>query len=292
MKVTFIGIGQMGKGMAANILKGGLELTVWNRRDEFYPHVEELLQKGARTTENLADSVKGADIVAMSLTTDAAVRAVVAEVYDNLKPGAIVIDHSTASPKLAKELAEKLAVRNVVFLDAPVSGGAGGGAQGTLAIMVGGQKEAFEKALPVLKAMGTNVVYMGPTGSGHVTKLINQMLTGVNQAIVCESMLIAQEAGLNLQELLNVLVTAWGDSLMLRRSVPEYIIPKKYESAACLELMAKDFSLASEMAKDLGYTIPLTELGRQYYQTAKDQGHGKMDHCYIIELMKEENKIR
>jgi 3-hydroxyisobutyrate dehydrogenase-like beta-hydroxyacid dehydrogenase len=282
----------MGKGMAANILKGGFEIIVWNRKDECYANVEEIVAQGAKTTETLGESVEGADVVALSLTSDAAVRAVVAEMYDNLKPGAIVIDHSTASPKLAKELAEKLAAAGVFFLDAPVSGGAGGALQGTLAIMIGGKKEAFEKALPVLKTMGTNVVYMGPTGSGHVTKLINQMLTGVNQAIVCEAMLIGEKAGLNLQELLNVLVNAWGNSRMLERSVPEYIIPKKYESAACLELMAKDFSLASQMAEDLGYKIPLTELGRHYYQSAKDQGYGKMDHCYIIELMKEENKLK
>lgn len=292
MKVTFIGIGQMGKNIAHNILRGGYDLTVWNRKGANWPNVEELVKAGAKCPESISEAVKDADIVGLSLTSDAAVKAVIEEAIPTLKKGAIVIDHSTASPKCAQEMGEKLLGKPAYFLDAPVSGGIQGAADATLSVMVGGDKAIYDKALPVLQAMGKNIHYMGPQGSGHVTKLINQILTGANQAVVCEAMVIGEKSGLDMNTLFNVLVNAWGSSRMLERSVSQYIIPKKYESAACLELMLKDFNIAIQMARDMGYSLPITELSKHFYEEAKNEGNGKMDHSYIIEIMKKENQLK
>jgi 3-hydroxyisobutyrate dehydrogenase-like beta-hydroxyacid dehydrogenase len=290
MKIAFIGMGQMGKNIALNIVKHGFDVTVWNRKDAFWPNVEEAVRAGAKAAASIADAVAGADVVGLSLTSDAAVSSVLAEAVGALKKGAVVVDFSTTSPKCSKDMKKLLADIPADFLDAPVSGGMEGAAAGTLTVMVGGDRASYDKVLPVLQAMGKNIHHMGPNGAGQVTKLINQILTGVNQAMVCEAMVVAAESGLDMNQLFGVLTTAWGTSRMLERSVPQYIIPQKYESAACLELMIKDLGMALKMADDMGVALPLTQLAKHYYDAAGDAGQGKMDHSYVIEIMKQENK--
>jgi 3-hydroxyisobutyrate dehydrogenase-like beta-hydroxyacid dehydrogenase len=292
MKIAFIGMGQMGKNIALNIVKHGFDLTVWNRRDDFWPNVETLVKAGAKYAESISDAVKDADIIGLSLTSDAAVKSVVEEAVPALKKGAIVVDHSTTSPKCSQDMKERLTGVPAIFLDGPVSGGMEGAAAGTLTVMVGGDKAAYDKVLPVLQAMGKNIHHMGPNGSGQITKLINQILTGVNQAVVCEAMMVAAQSGLDMNQLLGVLTTSWGNSRMLERSVPQYIIPQKFESAACLELLVKDLGMALRMGEDMGCTLPLTQLAKHYYDAASADGKGKMDHSYIIEVMKVENKMK
>lgn len=289
MKVTFIGIGQMGKNIALNILQQGHSLTVWNRKDSCWPNVQELIKQGAKYAENIAESVKDADIIGLSLASDDAVTSVLDEVYSTLKQGTIVVDFSTISPKCTKKISDKLACISVEFLDAPVSGGIQGAQDGNLTIMVGGDRDSYDKILPIFRAVGKNIHYLGSSGSGQVAKLINQILTGVNQAIVCEAMVIGEKSQIDLQELYNVLVTSWGNSRMLERSVPQYIIPRQYESAAYLDLMVKDLSIALKMAHDIGCNLPITQLTKRYYEVASSEGHGKLDHSYIFEIMRKEN---
>lgn len=288
MKVAFLGTGAMGSGIAANIAAHGFSLRVWNS------HIERafpLREKGAEICEDLAEAVKDADVIGMCLTADDAVKQVCGKLYPLVKRGSVIFDCSTTSPGCPKEMQAKFAEKGVGFLDAPVSGGIAGATAGTLTVMVGGAEKDFEAAKPVLQAFSSYLERMGGIGAGQTTKLINQLLTGVNQATVCEAMLLAEKAGLDMEKLYALLLTAWGYSKMLERSVKEYIIPKKYESAACLQLMNKDLRLTLQMANQLGYQAPITATAAHFYNAAQENGWGKEDHSAIIKVMEQEDKL-
>lgn len=288
MKVAFLGTGAMGSGIAANIAAHEFSLRVWNS------HIERafpLREKGAEICEDLAEAVKDADVIGMCLTADDAVKQVCGKLYPLVKRGSVIFDCSTTSPGCPKEMQAKFAEKGVGFLDAPVSGGIAGANAGTLTVMVGGAEKDFEAAKPVLQAFSSYLERMGGIGAGQTTKLINQLLTGVNQATVCEAMLLAEKAGLDMEKLYALLLTAWGYSKMLERSVKEYIIPKKYESAACLQLMNKDLRLTLQMANQLGYKAPITATAAHFYNAAQENGWGKEDHSAIIKVMEQEDKL-
>ena len=290
MKVAFLGVGAMGTGIASNILKHNFELSVWNVKDSFWENAEMLAKRGAVACESIEDAVKDADFIGMSLTSEKIVKIVCEQIYPFVKPNTVVFDCSTTSPNFSEEMQKYFEPNGVDFLDSPVSGGVGGAEAGTLTVMIGGKREAFEKLEPVVKSFSAYYAYMGQAGAGQSTKLINQLLTGVNQATVCEAMLIAEKSGLDLQQLYNLLITAWGNSKMLERSVMEYIVPKKFDSAACLELMDKDLMLTMQMADDIGYKVPITEVATRFYGKAKESGLGREDHSAIIKIMEKENK--
>lgn len=290
MRVAFLGIGAMGNGIASNILKQGFNLSVWNVKDAFWKNAENLGKHGATACESIEEAVKDADFIGMSLTSGKIVKIVCEQIYPFVKPGTVVFDCSTTSPGCSIEMQKMFSQKGVDFLDTPVSGGIAGAEAGNLTVMVGGKEEAYKKFEPVLKSFSGYYALMGEIGAGQTTKLINQLLTGVNQATVCEAMLIAEKSGLDLEKLYNLLVTAWGNSKMLERSVMEYIVPKKFESAACLELMLKDLDLTVQMAEDIGYKAPLTEIATGFYRKAKESGIGREDHSAIIKIMEQENQ--
>lgn len=288
MNIAFIGIGEMGYGMADNILKKNGELIFWNRSKD-KPHVLALVEAGAKLAQELAEAVADADFVCMNLTNDTAVSAVCDQLKDCLKPGTIVMDFSTVAPETANRIADEFAAKDVKFLDCPVSGGSAGAKAGTLAIMAGGDADAFQKALPIFNMCGNNICHMGPSGTGQKAKLINQLLTWVNQATVCEAMLLAEKAGINLTSLNNVLLTSWGRSWMLERSVSRYIIPRDFESPSGVELMVKDYNLILKMADQLGCAIPIAVEAKKPYDIAMETGLAKKDPSVIIEVMEKTN---
>ena len=287
MKVTFLGVGAMGYGIAANIASHGLDLTVWNR------HIERALplqEKGAKICADLAEAVRDADVIGMCVIADPEVKELCAAIYPHVKSGAVVFDCTTASPGCSQEMEKLFAEKGVAFLDSPVSGGRAGAEAGTLAVMVGGDKAAFEKAKPVFETFSGCLEHMGPSGAGESTKLINQILTAANQTAVCEAMMLAERVGLDLNQLYGLLRTAWGSSRMLERSVEPYIIPKNYDSASCLYLMAKDLRLALKMAEDAECDLAVTRTSHHYFQSAEDAGWGKQDMAAIIKIMEQENE--
>lgn len=288
MNISFIGIGEMGVGMAENILKKNGQLKIWNRTQN-KPHVSYMVEKGAVLVTTIADAVQDSDFVCMNLTSDPAVKAVAAELADSVKEGTIVIDFSTISPNSAIDISAMLAKKGAFFLDSPVSGGSAGAKAGTLAIMAGGDKDAFEKAMPLYTMCGNNIRHMGPSGTGQKAKLINQLLTWVNQAVVCEAMLLAEKAGIDLPSLYKVLQTSWGRSWMLERSVERYIIPRDFESPSGVELMVKDYNLILEMANEVGCDIPITIKAKVPYDAAMAEGLAKKDPSVIIEVMEKTN---
>ena len=288
MKIAFLGIGEMGIGMAENILAKNGKLIFWNRTKN-KPHVQELAQKGGELKQTVAEAVAEADYICINLTNDKAVSAVCEEVLPAVKHGALIMDFSTIAPESACTLAEKFAEKGCIFLDCPVSGGSAGAKAGTLAIMAGGDAEGFKRALPVLEMCGTNVRHMGKSGTGQKAKLINQLLTWVNQAVVCEAMLLAEKVGIDLTELNKVLLTSWGRSWMLERSVERYIIPRDFESPSGVELMVKDYNLILQMAEKAGCAIPIAVEAKKPYDIAMESGLAKKDPSVIIEVMERNN---
>ncbi len=286
MKVTFLGVGDMGFGIASNIAAHGFDLTVWNR------HIQRALplgEKGAKVCEDLAEAVRDADAVGMCVIADPDVKELCESIYPYVKQGAVVFDCTTASPGCAQEMAKLFAEKGVSFLDTPVSGGKAGADAGTLAVMAGGEREAFDAVRPVLESFAGCLEYMGPSGAGKSTKLINQLLVAANQTAVCEAMMLAERAGLDLEQVYGVLRTAWGSSRMLERSVEPFIIPKNYDGGNCLYQLAKDLRLTLKMAEDIGCDLSVTRTSHRYYQTAEDAGWGRQDIAAIIKIMEQEN---
>ena len=288
MKIAFLGIGEMGIGMAENILAKNGALIFWNRTKD-KPHVQELAEKGGELRQTVEEAVEGAEYVCINLTNDKAVWAVCEQVLPAVKRGTVIMDFSTIAPESACELAEKFSARGCTFLDCPVSGGSAGARAGTLAIMAGGDRAGFEQARPVLEMCGTNVRYMGASGAGQKAKLINQLLTWVNQAVVCEAMLLAEKVGIDLTALNKVLLTSWGRSWMLERSVERYIIPRDFESPSGVELMVKDYNLILKMAEKAGCAIPIAVEAKKPYDIAMESGLAKKDPSVILEVMERYN---
>ena len=288
MKILFVGIGEMGAGMAENILKKNGALTIWNRTKD-KPHVLSLIEQGAAMAPELGAAVAQAEFICFNLTSDTAVRAVAPEIQASIREGTVLMDFSTISPNTAAEIASFYLEKKAYYLDCPVSGGSVGAKAGTLAIMGGGDEAAFNRAIPLLEMCGNNIQYMGPSGLGQKAKLINQMLTWVNQAVVCEAMLLARQVGINLESLNKVLLTSWGRSWMLERSVARYIIPQNFESPSGVELMVKDYNLMLEMAKEAGCGMPIATVAKRPYDQAMAEGLAKKDPSIIIEVMERNN---
>ena len=288
MEITFIGIGEMGVGMAENILKKNGNLTIWNRtRDK--PHVKSLVESGAYLADTLEEAVVAAEYICFNLTSDTSVKAVAEDVLRFVKPGTLLMDFSTISPDAARSVCEAFLEKAAYYLDCPVSGGSAGAKGGTLAIMAGGDEAKFRQAMPIFEMCGNNIQYMGASGLGQKAKLINQLLTWVNQAVVCEAMLLAERSGIDLRALYKVLTTSWGRSWMLERSVERYIIPRDFESPSGVELMVKDFNLILDMAKQADCDIPIARTAKKPYDQAMDEGLAKKDPSVIIEVMERTN---
>lgn len=199
-KVGFIGLGLMGNGMSMNILKGGFPLTVWNRTRS---RMNELIDAGAMKANSPKEVAENSEIIVMIVTDSSDVKEVIMGkegVINGVKSGSIVIDMSTISPLVTKEITEELEKKEAHMLDAPVSGGVIGAKEGTLSIMVGGEKKVFDEALPVLETMGKTITHVGKNGDGQIVKAVNQILVGMTMLGVAEGLMFASKAGVDLQK--------------------------------------------------------------------------------------------
>jgi 3-hydroxyisobutyrate dehydrogenase-like beta-hydroxyacid dehydrogenase len=275
--------------MALNLHKQGHELVVWNRTRSKTEHLASL---GVRVASDLQDAVAHARVVFLCLTGDLAVNGVVREALHDFMKGTVVVDHSTTSPDLAREMARLLSEKGVCFLDAPISGGVKGAKNAELVVMVGGGQDPFEQTRPLLMATCKHIFFLGPSGNGQTAKAVNQLLVAVNQAVVCEAMILAEESGLDLKLLYEVLVRSWGYSRMLERSVPDIIIPRNFRAGASkgVEYVLKDLNVVVELARSLGVKLPLTEITRGYYQKANEEGMGPLDHAAILDVIRGSSK--
>lgn len=271
--IGFIGLGTMGTPMAKNLLKAGFSLRVFDTRPAA---VDELVGFGAICATSVADCAQGTTTVITMLPNSPDVRAVVlgsnglAEV---LPAGAIVVDTSTISPTITRDIGEALRQRGIVLLDAPVSGGQKGAIAGSLSIMVGGDLDAFEKVRPILEAMGRTITRMGEGGMGQVTKLCNQLICAINIQGVCEALALGRAAGIDLEALRGALMGGAANSWMLENLGPQMIADDS-SAGFRIDLQLKDLKLVTDAAYEWGVPLPGTSLATHLYLEARAHGEG------------------
>ena len=285
-KVGFIGLGLMGKPMSTNLLKAGYSLTVYSRSPG---PVEEIVAKGAVAASSPEEVAKKLDVIITMLPDAPDVEKVVlgpSGVISGASPGSTVIDMSTISPKVTREIGEKLREKDVNMLDAPVSGGQWGAIEGTLSIMVGGPKQVFDECLPILQALGKNIVYEGENGAGQTTKLCNQIIVSLNMLAVCEGLILGAKAGLDMNKLLEAVSAGAAGSWSLSNLAPR-ILKGDLEPGFKIAHQQKDLRHVLSTAEELGLPLPGTALVHELYKVVESEGlGGKGTQGLIIALQK------
>lgn len=288
MKIAFVGLGRMGQPMARNLLKAGHSLVVHNRSRGV---VDLLTEQGAKAAGSPREALSGADIFMSCLLYPEQIREVYfgpGGIIDGVTPGQIVVDFATVEPAFSRELAEAVAKRGGRFLDAPISGGPKGAAAATLSIMIGGNAEDVAAVRPVFECLGTKIFHMGPVGAGTSTKICNQILTGVQHALACEAMVLGTKSGIEPRALFEVLRQSSGQSNALERAVPNFILPRSFDTPAfVVEGIIKDLECAIRTAKALGVQFMLAPVAQQLFRDAAARGHGQEDLSSVILPMEE-----
>ncbi|MDQ0253320.1 3-hydroxyisobutyrate dehydrogenase [Evansella vedderi] len=257
MKIGFIGLGNMGLPMAKNLLKAGFDVVGLNRSKEAE---KRFLEVGGKISSSISILAKEMDVVITCLPLPTDVRDVYLNEGGLLLHGhedLVVIDCSTVSPSLNRELYGELLKRGIHYLDAPVSGGTSGAKAGTLSIMVGGDENIFQKVKTVFEGMGKKVNYIGSSGSGSLVKLINQLMVALHTQAVSEALALAKRNGLDMQQTVDVLSASLAQSSVLQRHFNDFIAKEEYTPGFALNLLSKDLGLVSELASESKVQIPL-----------------------------------
>ena len=277
-KIGFIGIGLMGLPMSKNLVKAGYNLTVFNRSKN---KAEPLKEFGAKISNTLKDAVDGSDIVITMLTDDTAVDEVMNndDFTKSLKSGAIVIDMSSVKPTTATKHGNNLKLKNINYLDAPVSGGTIGAEEASLAIMVGGEQNIFDDAFDILKKMG-NPTLVGPIGSGQVSKLANQIIVGLTIGAVAEAVTLCEKAGADPNKMINALSGGWADSKILQTH-GKRMINKDFTPKGRTSVHLKDMNNILECANNYNTHLPISNLVKEMYKSLVEKGHGETDHSSL-----------
>lgn len=270
-KVGFIGLGIMGRGMAANLLRAGFEVHVWNRTAA---RMDELTTQGARAAANPSAVAAACPVVIVCVSDTPDVEAVVLGadgVLEGVEAGSLVVDCSTISPQVTVEIAARLEEKGAHMLDAPISGGSEGAEKGTLSIMVGGDAEQFARAMPYFEAMGTTITHVGEQGAGQTVKLVNQILVVGNCVAMCEALLFAQAGGVDLQKTFDAISQGAAGSWMFTNRAPQ-IIRRDWSPGFMVGLQQKDLRLVLAAADEMGVPIPVTAQIFNFYRTLEARG--------------------
>lgn len=270
-RVGFIGLGIMGRGMAHNLLKAGFSVRVWNRTAG---RMDALVEAGAEAGKSPADVAANSDIIVTCVSDTPDVEAVILGedgVIHGVKAGSLVVDCSTISPQVTREIAQKLAEKDVHMLDAPISGGSEGAAKGTLSIMVGGDAEQFERARGVFEAMGKTITHVGTTGAGQTVKLVNQVLVVGNCLAMCEALLFAQAGGVDLKKTYDAISQGAAGSWMFTNRGPQ-IIARDWRPGFTVALQQKDLRLVLDAADEMGVPLLGTATVFNLYRTLEAMG--------------------
>ena len=290
MKVAFIGLGTMGAGMAANILKAGHELTVHNRTRE---KEEAVAKEGALRAASPKEAASGAEIIVVCVSDTPDVEEIILGdngVIQGASEGAIVVDMSTISPTATRCIAEKLEENGIKMLDAPVSGGSEGAQHGTLAIMVGGYTADFEKALPILNAMGKTITHVGAIGAGQITKAINQIIISGTYLTVAEGLTLGMKAGLDMQKIIEAISGGAASSWVLHNRAIN-VVNNTYPLGFRVRLHQKDLRIALDTARELGVSLPATALVAQIENGLIARGYGDDDVSAIGRSIREQSGL-
>jgi len=283
-KIGFIGLGIMGRGMARNLLKAGFEVHVWNRTPG---RMDELATEGAVKAADPAGVASRCEIVMICVSDTPDVQAVIfgpRGIIEGAKPGALVIDLSTISPQATRDIASRLQEIGAHTIDAPVSGGSEGAAQGTLTLMVGGGAEDVERAMPFFRAIGKRITHVGDHGAGQMVKLVNQILVVGHAMAMSEALLFAQAGGLDLQKTLEAVSAGAAGSWMLSNRGPQ-ILQRDWRPGFMIDLQQKDVRLVLSAADELGVPALLSSLVFHLYRTLQAEGLGSEGNHALIKAL-------
>ena len=288
-KIAFIGLGNMGGPMAANLAAAGLAVAGF---DLSAASCAAVAAKGVAIAASAAEAARGADVVVTMLPAGKHVLAVWAELAGVIAPGALVIDSSTIDVESARKAHALLAEKGALTLDAPVSGGTGGATAATLTFMVGGSEAAFAAGQPVLSKMGKRIVHCGGEGAGQAAKICNNMILGISMAGVAEAFVLAERLGLSHQALFDVTSTSSGQCWSLTSycpvpgPVPASPANRDYAPGFAAALMLKDLKLSQEAALASGAATPMGAQAAQLYALFEKLGHGAEDFSGIIRMLR------
>lgn len=286
MHVGFVGTGNMGAPMAANVLKAGHQLTVWDVRPEA---TRELEGRGAVRAKDLASLAAAVRVTLLSLPNEAIVEKVLfgdggPGLVDGARSGDVIFDLSTVSPQSTQRAAKRAADKGVRVIDAPVSGSVSGAQAGTLAVMVGAAEDVAKPFAAVLGAVGTNVFYLGEVGRGNILKLLNNLVALTNQAVLGEAMALADHLGVPRETVGQVLGKASGASFILERKLGA-VVKHDYRAGFFIDLAKKDLGLALALAESAGARTDLVREAWKLYGEASAAGFGQLDSCGLLSLL-------
>jgi 2-hydroxymethylglutarate dehydrogenase len=285
-KVGFIGVGNMGRPMALNLLKSDFGVVVYDTNPAA---VEPLRQQGARVARSPAEVAAEVErTVSIVATTAQAEQVMTGErgIVHGAGEGHIVLSMSTIDPLAARRLHDRLAPEGIAMLDAPVSGGTVRAASGELSIMVGGDRAAFEACRDLFEAVGQNIFYIGPSGQGLAMKLVNNMLVQTQLVAICEALVVGVKAGLDPQTIYDVVRVSTGTSYGFETRVPR-ILAGDFTPGGTVDISYKDQELETAFAKQLGVPVLLANVSQQVFQMARAMGFNNEDHAAIIKVLEQ-----
>ncbi len=289
MKIAFIGLGNMGGGMAANLVKAGHEVNAFDLSADALAHAK---ANGCEPFSNAREAVAGVDAVVAMLPNGKIVDSVFGQdVIGHAPPNAILIDCSTIDVATARKVTADAADNGYEMVDAPVSGGIAAANGGTLTFMVGGSDAAFERAEPILAAMGNAVIHAGGSGAGQAAKICNNMLLGASMIATCEAFALADKLGLDLQTFYDISSKASGQNWSMTSYCPvpgvgpQSPADMDYQGGFATALMLKDLRLAMEAASGVGAKVPMGERAEALYDAFANAGYGGLDFSAIIKTL-------
>ena len=281
-KLAFIGLGVMGYPMAGHLAKAGYDVTVYNRTAAKADNWVATFDGTSAPTPALA--AEGADVVFACVGNDDDVRAVTIDTegaFSAMKPGAIFVDHTTASADLARELDQAAREKGVQFLDAPVSGGQAGAENGRLTIMVGGEQETFDKVDPILQCYAQKTKLLGPAGSGQLTKMVNQICIGGLVQALSEGINFAEAAGLDAAAVIDVISKGAAQSWQMENR-HQTMIDNQFDFGFAVDWMRKDLDIVLDEATRNGAPLPVTEMVNDFYKEVQSRGGNRWDTSSLI----------
>jgi 2-hydroxy-3-oxopropionate reductase len=284
--VGFIGLGIMGGPMAANLVKAGFDVVGYNLSPQ---PVQRLVEQGGRGADSLAGAVRDADVVITMVPDSPDVEKVALGddgIYDHARPGTLHVDMSSIRPDVARRVAEAGTERGMRVIDAPVSGGEQGAIDATLSIMVGGDAGDVAEVRPILEAVGTTVVHVGPAGSGQTVKAANQLIVAGTIELVAEAIVFLEAYGVDTEAAVKVLAGGLAGNAILDRKA-EGMLRRDFTPGFRIELHHKDMGIVTSAAREAGVIIPLGAVVAQLIASLKAQGDGGLDHSALLKLVEQ-----
>jgi 3-hydroxyisobutyrate dehydrogenase-like beta-hydroxyacid dehydrogenase len=286
-KIGFIGLGVMGAPMAGHLSRNDFEVSVFNRTNE-----KSIIWKSkheGRVCDSLNELAISSECIVLCVGKDEDVKDIIngkSGIIDTLSPGSIIIDHTTTSAELAKEMNEILSAKDCFFLDAPISGGQLGAESGTLSVMAGGDKKAYKACNKIFKSYAKSHKFMGPSGSGQLTKMVNQIcIAGLIQALA-EGMNFSERAGLNTADVMDVITKGAAQSWQMENRW-ETMLNDEYDFGFAVDLMRKDLDIVLKQAKKMDTELEITDLVNNFYKEIQKLGGGRWDTSSLLKRIQE-----